>query len=312
MPTRHGCVMNRRSDSAKSSVTNRQAIARDLAISGSPLRHHQHRSLFGYFGHTANSPSRRSWHSRSVASEPRHLRALIRASTLLLAPLLRRIHPSPALSLPVLPSSLRLNLLFSGSLLLLTPYAALPPRLRLAARSFRTANIGASFHRTSRLAIAQALCAARSKRADSAECQLWQRERRQATIKASAPTYLPHREAQAAQRSSPSRTGGPPLNQVKGKSYATAVGVPSKVVETSTHPRQPGAEQRRPPSGPKKQGSVKPRPLTKATFESHLDQENTNLRLLLRAVVDLLPPENQLRSIYLQAGGVPPPNSHHG
>ncbi|KAL1478322.1 hypothetical protein MTO96_035106 [Rhipicephalus appendiculatus] len=148
--------------------------------------------------------------------------------------------------------------------------------------------------------------------ADSAECQLWQRERRLATIKASAPTYLPHREAQATLRSSSSRTGGPPLNQAKGKSYAAAMGAPSKVVETSTRPRQPGAEQRRPPSGPKKQGSVKPRPPAKATPESHLDQENTNLRLLLRAVADLLPPENQLRSICLQAGGVPPPNSHHG
>ncbi|KAL1482131.1 hypothetical protein MTO96_015021 [Rhipicephalus appendiculatus] len=130
---------------------------------------------------------------------------------------------------------------------------------------------------------------------------LWQRERRLATIKASAPTYLPHREAQAALRSSPSRTGGPPLNQAKGKSYAAAVGAPSKVAQNSTHPRQPGAEQRRPPSGPKKQGSVKPRPPAKATPESHLDQENTNLRLLLRAVADLLPPENQLRSICLQA-----------
>ncbi|KAL1421775.1 hypothetical protein MTO96_022823 [Rhipicephalus appendiculatus] len=118
--------------------------------------------------------------------------------------------------------------------------------------------------------------------------------------------------AVAALQSSPSRTGGPPLNQAKGKSYAAAVGAPSKVVETSTHPRQPGAEQRRPPSGPKKQGSVKPRPPAKATPESHLDQENTNLRLLLRAVADLLPPENQLRSICLQAGGVAPPNSHHG
>ncbi|KAL1444013.1 hypothetical protein MTO96_045714 [Rhipicephalus appendiculatus] len=106
---------------------------------------------------------------------------------------------------------------------------------------------------------------------DSAECQLWQRERRLDTIKASAPTYLPHREAQAALRSSPSRTGGPPLNQVKGKSYAAAVGAPSKVVETSTHPRQPGAEQRRPPSGPKKQDPVKPRLPTKVTSESHLN-----------------------------------------
>ncbi|KAL1479265.1 hypothetical protein MTO96_051990 [Rhipicephalus appendiculatus] len=114
------------------------------------------------------------------------------------------------------------------------------------------------------------------------------------------------RPANIALRSSPSTTGGPPLNQAKGKNYAAAVGAPSKVVATSAHPRQPGAEQRRPRSGPKKQGSVKPRPPTQATPESHLDQENTNLRLLLRAVADLLPPENQMRSICLQAGGVPP------
>ncbi|KAL1463865.1 hypothetical protein MTO96_043175 [Rhipicephalus appendiculatus] len=135
--------------------------------------------------------------------------------------------------------------------------------------------------------------------------------RRSASSPPACGTVL-FRPANIALRSSPSRTGGPPLNQAKGKSYAATVGAPSKVVETSTHPRQPGAEQRRPPSGPKKQGTVKPRPPTKATPESHLDQENTNLRLLLRAVADLLPPENQLRSICLQAGGVPPPNSHHG
>ncbi|KAL1416109.1 hypothetical protein MTO96_028240 [Rhipicephalus appendiculatus] len=197
------------------------------------------------------------------------------------------------------------------------PSASSPPACGTV--HFRPANIGASFHRTSCLAIAQALSAlpgvkevrvntkknivaadastaewmarllatselagipdtghqgkdasctskvkclhcGRPHAADSAECQLCQRERRLATIKASAPTYLPHREAQAALQSSPSSTGGPPLNQAKGKSYAAAVGAPSKVVETSTHPRQPGAEQRRPPSGPKKQGSVKPRP----------------------------------------------------
>ncbi|XP_037501458.1 uncharacterized protein LOC119375352 [Rhipicephalus sanguineus] len=142
--------------------------------------------------------------------------------------------------------------------------------------------------------------------ADSAECQLWQRERRLATIKASSLTYLPHREAQAALRSSSSGTNGPQLNQTKGKSYAAAVGAPSK------DPRPTGAQQREPPAGPKKQGSAKPRPPTKATSQPHADQENANLRLLLRAVADLLHPENQLRSICLQAGGVHPPNSHHG
>ncbi|KAL1484088.1 hypothetical protein MTO96_032779 [Rhipicephalus appendiculatus] len=172
------------------------------------------------------------------------------------------------------------------------PSAASPPASSTVL--YRPANTGASSHRTSRLAIEQALSA------------------RLATIKASAPTYLAHREAQAALRSSPSRTGGLQLNQATGKSYAAAVGALSKVVETSTHPRQPGAEQRRPPSGPRNQGFVKPRPPTKATSESHLDHKNTNLRLLLRAVAGLVPPENQLRSICLQAGGVPPPNSHHG
>ncbi|KAH7947181.1 hypothetical protein HPB52_008062 [Rhipicephalus sanguineus] len=142
--------------------------------------------------------------------------------------------------------------------------------------------------------------------ADSAECQLWQRERRLATIKASSPTYLPHREAQAALRSSSSGTSGHQLNQTTGKSYAAAVGAPSK------DPRPTGAQQREPPAGPKKQGLAKPRPPTKATSQPHADQENANLRLLLRAVADLLPPENQLRSICLQAGGVHPPNSHHG
>ncbi|KAL1487176.1 hypothetical protein MTO96_046623 [Rhipicephalus appendiculatus] len=73
--------------------------------------------------------------------------------------------------------------------------------------------------------------------ADSTDCQLWQRERRLATIKASAPTYLPHREAQAALRASPSGAGAPQLKQPTGKSYAAAVGGPSKVVVSSNHPR---------------------------------------------------------------------------
>ncbi|KAL1437685.1 hypothetical protein MTO96_048713 [Rhipicephalus appendiculatus] len=47
----------------------------------------------------------------------------------------------------------------------------------------------------------------RAHSADSADWQLWQRERRLAPIKASAPTYLPHGEAQAALRASPSGNG---------------------------------------------------------------------------------------------------------
>ncbi|KAH7963945.1 hypothetical protein HPB52_023976 [Rhipicephalus sanguineus] len=122
--------------------------------------------------------------------------------------------------------------------------------------------------------------------ADSAECQLWQREQRLPTIKASAPTYLPHREVQAALRPSSSGTSGPQLNQATGKSCTAAVGARSK------DPRHSGAQQRGPPAGPKKQGSAKPCPPT--------------------AVADMLPPENQLRCICLQAGGVHPRNSHHG
>ncbi|KAL1481361.1 hypothetical protein MTO96_034524 [Rhipicephalus appendiculatus] len=95
-------------------------------------------------------------------------------------------------------------------------------------------------------------------------------------------------------------------NQAKGKSYAAAVGSSiqgGRDLDPSAPARRRAAEAA---FWSKKQGSVKPRPPAKATPESHLNQENTNLRLLLRAVADLLPPENQLRSICLQAGGVPP------
>ncbi|KAH7961602.1 hypothetical protein HPB52_010720 [Rhipicephalus sanguineus] len=145
----------------------------------------------------------------------------------------------------------------------------------------------------------------RPRSADSAECQLWQRERRLAAFKASAPTYLPHREAQATLRSSSSGRSCPQLKQATGKSYAAVVGAPSK------DPCQSGAQQRGPPAGSKKRGSAEPRRPKKAASQPHADQENANLRLLLRAVADVLPPENQLRSICLQAGGVHPPNSHH-
>ncbi|KAH7948854.1 hypothetical protein HPB49_002799 [Dermacentor silvarum] len=50
--------------------------------------------------------------------------------------------------------------------------------------------------------------------AESPDCQLWQRERRLATIKASAPTHLSHREAQAVLRATPTSSvaaaSGPP------------------------------------------------------------------------------------------------------
>ncbi|KAH7934628.1 hypothetical protein HPB51_029005 [Rhipicephalus microplus] len=148
--------------------------------------------------------------------------------------------------------------------------------------------------------------------ADSADCQLWQRERRLATIKASAPTYLPHREAQAVLRASPSVTDSPQLRQTTGKSYAAAVGSPSKMTVSSTHPGQTGVQQRGPSAGLKHPDSTTTRPPAKVPSQPRVDQENANLRLLLRAVADLLPPENQLRSICLQAGGAHPHSSHHG
>ncbi|KAH7958626.1 hypothetical protein HPB49_003387 [Dermacentor silvarum] len=75
--------------------------------------------------------------------------------------------------------------------------------------------------------------------ADSPNCQLWQRERRLATIKASAPTHLSHREAQAEPT-------------------------------TSTNHPQPHLQQRVPQAGAKKWGSIKLGPSPKeAPQECH-------------------------------------------
>ncbi|KAL1476318.1 hypothetical protein MTO96_036599 [Rhipicephalus appendiculatus] len=358
MPTRRGCVMNMRSDSAKLSVTNRQRFTVQGRLptprqsqgtwrSREPTASPSAPQSFGYFGHTANSPSRSSRHSRDVP-DPRNVPLPVDSE---LGPdgmdttsTRKRSRPSESGSegegashkllavatdltvmTPTTPSSdgvadehsathdadatnkTDFQLVLSKSQKRRQRTATpprpdtsvdTPPGTPTAAHPFVTRSVPACATQLSATqpAAVGVIAAADTIRpsassppacgtvlfrpaniADSAECQLWQRATRLATIKASAPTYLPHREAQAALRSSPSRTGGPPLNQVKGKSYAAAVGAPSKVVETSTHPRQPGAEQRRPPSGPKKQGSAKPRPPTKATSESHLDQDNTNL-----------------------------------
>ncbi|KAH8009208.1 hypothetical protein HPB51_012706 [Rhipicephalus microplus] len=89
--------------------------------------------------------------------------------------------------------------------------------------------------------------------------------------------------------------------QATGKIYATTVRAPFKMAVSSTHPGQSGAQQRGPLVGPKQPDSTKPRLPAKAPSQPHVDQENLNLRLRLRAVADLLPPENQLRSICLQA-----------
>ncbi|KAH6926967.1 hypothetical protein HPB50_024307 [Hyalomma asiaticum] len=60
--------------------------------------------------------------------------------------------------------------------------------------------------------------------ATSPNCQLWQRERHLATIKATAPTFIPHREAMGALRQSPAAAPlVPPLaGRPGGLSYAQA------------------------------------------------------------------------------------------
>ncbi|KAH8027134.1 hypothetical protein HPB51_002317 [Rhipicephalus microplus] len=78
--------------------------------------------------------------------------------------------------------------------------------------------------------------------ADSTDCQLWQRERRLPTIKASAPTYLPRQDAKSVWRASPSNTEGSQLKQITGKSYAAAVSTPSKMAVHLTHPGRSGAQ----------------------------------------------------------------------
>ncbi|KAH7934671.1 hypothetical protein HPB51_028963 [Rhipicephalus microplus] len=142
--------------------------------------------------------------------------------------------------------------------------------------------------------------------------RIWLRERLLATIKAPASTYLPNRKAQAVVRASPSGTDGPQLKQPTGKSYAAAVGAPSKMAVSLTHPGQSGAQQWGLPAGLKQPGSTKHRPPMKLPSKPHMDQENATLKLQLRAVAHQLPPENQLRFICLQAVGVHFHSSHHG
>ncbi|KAH7954182.1 hypothetical protein HPB49_016254 [Dermacentor silvarum] len=103
---------------------------------------------------------------------------------------------------------------------------------------------------------------------DSPNCQLRQRERRLATIKASAPTHLSHREAQAALRAAPTSSSttasGPPhVRPAGGKTYAAALGVPDKEAATSTNHTQPRLQQRVQQAGTKKWGCIKPGPSPK-------------------------------------------------
>ncbi|KAH6931425.1 hypothetical protein HPB50_024393 [Hyalomma asiaticum] len=101
--------------------------------------------------------------------------------------------------------------------------------------------------------------------ANSPNCQLWQRERRLATIKATAPTFIPHREAVGALQQPASLPPVPsPAGHTAGLSYAQAARPSQK------GPRKPAAKPRAPPQQPE-------------------DQEKGHLRLLLRLAGESLP-----------------------
>ncbi|KAH7937640.1 hypothetical protein HPB49_013945 [Dermacentor silvarum] len=133
---------------------------------------------------------------------------------------------------------------------------------------------------------------------DSPDCQLWQRGRCLVTIKASASTHLSHREAQAvlwtAPTSSAAAASGPPhVRPAGGKTYSAALGAPDKEVTTSTNHPQPRLQQCVQQACAKKWGSIKPGPSPKEAPQSTNDKQNKNPRLLLRAIADLRPPDNQ-------------------
>ncbi|KAL1416098.1 hypothetical protein MTO96_028267 [Rhipicephalus appendiculatus] len=131
---------------------------------------------------------------------------------------------------------------------------------------------------------------------DSAECQVWQRERRLTTIKASAPTYLPHREAQAALQSSPSRTGGPQLNQATGTLWRWEL-----------HPRwsrpRPTARRRAAEAAfwSKEAGLCQASPTHAGNLRVSSVPGEHQPEAPSEGGCGALPPENQLRSICLQA-----------
>ncbi|KAH6919524.1 hypothetical protein HPB50_029488 [Hyalomma asiaticum] len=82
--------------------------------------------------------------------------------------------------------------------------------------------------------------------ATSPNCQLWQRERHLATIKATAPTFIPHREAMGALSQPPATPPvPPPAGRPGGLSYAQAArpvqkGAPKPPTRQRAPPQQPG------------------------------------------------------------------------
>ncbi|KAH6926773.1 hypothetical protein HPB50_022158 [Hyalomma asiaticum] len=119
---------------------------------------------------------------------------------------------------------------------------------------------------------AKCLHCGRAHTADSPDCQLWQRERRLATIKATAPSFLTHREAVAALQQPAASSPPAPTSQQTGTSYAQAAKKPR------------GA--RKPPGHPGNQ---------RACPKQHHGQEMADMRLLLRAMLEAFP---QAVSIY--------------
>ncbi|KAH6933933.1 hypothetical protein HPB50_019125 [Hyalomma asiaticum] len=109
---------------------------------------------------------------------------------------------------------------------------------------------------------AKCLHSGRARTADSPDCQLWQRERKLATIKATAPSFLPHREAMAALEQPPASSPPALTSQETGISYAQA----------DKKPR--GA--RKPPTLPGNQ---------RAYPKQHHGQKQADMRLLLRVLL---------------------------
>ncbi|KAL1470168.1 hypothetical protein MTO96_024563 [Rhipicephalus appendiculatus] len=139
--------------------------------------------------------------------------------------------------------------------------------------------------------------------ADSSDCKLWQKEWLLATIKASAPSHLSHREVQVVLRAGPSSaestgSGPPQAILAGGKTYAAALStLATELTNSVNHPEAPLQLVGHLASG-RKRGCAMTSSFQKKAPQSASNDENTNLRLLSRVVADLLPPDNQqLRSI---------------
>ncbi|KAL1467570.1 hypothetical protein MTO96_042074 [Rhipicephalus appendiculatus] len=155
--------------------------------------------------------------------------------------------------------------------------------------------------------------------ADSADCKLRQRERRLATIKASSATHLSHREAQAVLRAAPTIAGAtgsssPQASLAGGKTDAAVLGAAAtEITNSAKNPLQVPLKQGGRQANAGKRGSAKRPSFQEEDLQSAINEENKNLRLLLRMAVDVLPPDSQqLRSICLQIGLVHLPSSENG